>query len=68
MPQFDVYSWLSVAFWVVFSFQLCYFLLLRYFIVNVSEFQKFLQKLGALFSHVVSFCPKDLLILKQIRR
>lgn len=69
MPQFDLYAWASVAFWVIFSFQVCYLLLLRYVISRVSEFQKMLQKVSGLYSfRVVDIFLKDILIARQLRR
>lgn len=69
MPQFDLYAWASVAFWVILSFQVCYLLLLRYVICRVSEFQKMLQKVSALYSfRIVDVFLKDVLIARQLRR
>lgn len=48
MPQFDFFTWISISFWTILVFQLFYTFLLRNFIVDISEFQKSLQKIKIL--------------------
>jgi len=45
MPQFDFYSFSTQIYWVLFGFIILYFFLLRLYVVNFSNYNKFYQKL-----------------------
>ena len=50
MPQFDIYSFSSQCFWVLFIFYLVYFVLVYYYVVSIASVLKIRQKLISLYS------------------
>lgn len=45
MPQFDFYSFSVQIFWILFGFSFFYFVILRFYLVPVSEVLKWRKKL-----------------------
>lgn len=48
MPQFDLFIWVSLSFWTIFTFQSLYFVLIYYVLAPFSNIQKTLIKLYTL--------------------